>query len=81
MRNEKILIEIYGDDIEGVLAPQDIKDIKSAMDLSREDEAVRFAEWINKTNWAEKETWGKHDPPSMPTTQQLYQLFKTETIL
>jgi len=40
-------------------------------------DAVEFGEWLNRTNWGERETWGKHDPPSLPSVEQLYQIFKS----
>ncbi len=43
-------------------------------------DAIGFAEWLNETNWAEKETWGKYDPPSMPNTKELYSLYKMRKI-
>lgn len=51
------------------------KQIHSAMDEYAQQEAIAFAEWILKTNWAEKETWGRYDPPSTPTMKELYQLY------
>lgn len=40
-----------------------------------EEYVCKAFEWVNETNWAEKDTWGKHDPPSVPTMKTLYQLF------
>jgi hypothetical protein len=49
--------------------------IEQAMDDWAKVQSIAFAQWINDTNWGEEETWGKHDPPSMPTNEQLYNLF------
>jgi hypothetical protein len=55
--------------------------IYEAMDKYAKQQSIAFAEWLNATNWAEKDTWGKYDPPSMPTTEELYNLFTQSTTL
>lgn len=50
-------------------------DVPNAVDEFAKVEAIGFAEYLKETNWCEKETWGKHDPPSIPTTEQLYELY------
>jgi len=52
-----------------------IEEAKKAMSEYARQQAMAFAEWIKETNWAEKDTWGKHDPPSIPTMDQLYSLY------
>lgn len=51
------------------------KEVNWLMDEYAKSQCIAFAQWINDTNWGEKDTWGKHDPPSMPTNDQLYDLF------
>jgi len=53
----------------------DIKLVQETMDMHAKRLAMAFAEWINETNWGENETWGRHEPPSYPATEQLYDLF------
>jgi len=52
-----------------------IKVVQESMDAHAKRMGIAFAEWIQETNWGEKETWGRHDPPSYPTTEQLYDIF------
>jgi len=53
----------------------DIRLVQGCMDAQAKRLSIAFAEWIKDTNWGEKETWGRYDPPSYPTTEQLYDLF------
>lgn len=41
--------------------------------------STQFAQWLNDSNWGEAQTWGRHDPPSYPTNDQLYDIFNKET--
>lgn len=50
-----------------------------AMDEYAKLKCIQFAQWLNDTNWGEKQTWGRHDPPSHPTNEQLYEIFLQET--
>lgn len=77
MTNEEIIDKHHNLNL-GLLSITE-KQIYSAMDAARQDEAILFASWLNETNWGEKETWGKNNPPSIPSIKQLYQLFKSQT--
>lgn len=52
--------------------------LHGAMDQHAKNISMAFADWLNETNWGEKQTWGRHNPPSYPTTEQLYEIFKKE---
>lgn len=59
----------------------DAETIKGIEEMADEtyggSEAIMFAEWLVETNYAEKETWGKRDPPSAtPSITELYKLYK-----
>lgn len=70
MTKEEILKKHFGDD-DFESSEYELK----SMDEYAQQVAIEFAEWLRETNWAEKETWGKHDPPSIPTMLQLFNLF------
>lgn len=53
----------------------DIRVVQESMDAHAKRMGISLLAWLRDTNWAEKETWGRHDPPSYPTDQQLYDLF------
>lgn len=53
----------------------DREDAMLAMAEWGRQEAAKFGEWLKESNWGEKETWGKHDPPSIPTMEELYEVF------
>lgn len=52
-----------------------LQDIPSVAQSGKED-AVAFGEWLKESNWGEKQTWGRHDPPSYPTMDELYNIYK-----
>lgn len=49
------------------------KEILSAMDAARKDEAIAFAEWLRDESW--KMDYGEQ---VSYTTEQFYQLFKSQ---
>jgi hypothetical protein len=50
--------------------------IMQAMEDYAKIMCTAFGEWLKESNWGEKETWGKHDPPSIPTMEELYKVFQ-----
>ncbi len=75
MKSKESILKEYDSDI----ITTDVIDREDAM-LAMSDfgkqEAIAFGEWLKESNWGEKETWGGHDPPSIPTMEQLYEVFK-----
>ena len=75
MTNEHILNNIDADISTDAIIEYSEKEVLTAMNLAREDEAINFGDWLKETNFAEKETWGTHDHPSIPSIKQLYDLY------
>lgn len=59
--------------IAGDYTPSEVYELLSEY---AQQEAIAFAEWLVETNYAEKETWGKHENSAPPSIQELYSLFK-----
>lgn len=75
MTNQSILNNLEADITSESIIEYTEREVLNAMDLAREDEAISFAKWLNETNWGEKQSWGKHDPPSIPSIKQLYGIY------
>lgn len=75
MTNKNILDNLDADISTDTIIEYSENEVLAAMDIAREDEAIKFAKWLNETNWAEKEIWGKHNPPAIPSYKQLYNIY------
>lgn len=63
--------EEWAKEVEQTNKPQEDKPER----LFTAKEMCEWAQWLCDSNWGEKQTWGKHDPPSMPTMKELLTVF------